>query len=320
MQPVMAGLGDLFTATLIYRRKNGTLANLITKHAPTLMKMSRKGRLVSGGTQISEQLEVALNPSFQYARDYDRLRMPAQSVISQVVYDWAESFVVIQMSNSEKLKNAGPSRFLNIARIRFRNMMTTFHENHARDLFLTGAEYRGKGIEGLAHVVPANGQGTVGGIDSSRNHLWRSRVFNVTDDGDSKNPAVVKRYFGKAKTALTRGPDKPDLIIVPPDIWDEFDRSMQGVHRQSDTDMVNLGFENLLVKNIPVVWDEYCTADEAYVLTTKYLKLVQHRNQRYKRIGGERMPVDQNASVEVFGHACQIVPSARNRQGVIVFN
>ena len=319
-QPIMSGLGDLFTSTLIYRRKNGTLADLITKHSPTMMKLSRKGRLVGGGTQISEQLMVALNPSFQYARDYDRLRMPAQSVISQVVYDWAESFVVIQMSNSEKLKNAGRQRFLNIAKIRFNNMMTSFHEYHNRDIFLTGAAHQGKGIEGFQHVISDSGMGTVGGIDAAQYSLWRNIVWNVSDDGESLNPATVKRYFGRSITALIRGKDRPDLIIVPNEIWDEFDRSMQGIQRQSSTEMANLGFQSLKVKGIPVVHDQYCPANRAYVITSKYLKLVQHRNQRYKRIGGERMPVDQNASVEVFGHACQLVPSARNRQGVIVFD
>ena len=52
--------------------------------------------------------------------------------------------------------------------------------------------------------------------------------------------------------------------------------------RYTDTDVANAGFQNLLFKGAPVVFDSNCPDGEMYFLNTKYIQLVGHSDVWFK--------------------------------------
>ena len=314
----LANVGDIMVTTMENRRRSGKVADLVTKHSEMLSKLTRKGRRLSGGRSIVEELEVALNPSFQFTEDADQLNLSAESILDEAEYQWREAYVVSQITNRQRLMNMGRSRLINLIAVRVKNVYTTMHERMSKEIFSTGTDWNGKGIAGLQHIVSDAPAGTtVGGITASDNRNWQNVVMDVSADGEAKTPASVQMYLSRMKTRLIRNSEKPDICVVPRDVWDEFNRGMQGHLRIQDAEMAKLGFEVLRLGNLLVFHDHYCPKDRTYMLNTKYIKLVTHRRQNMSPVFGDRVPVDQNIQIRVWGSMLQMTCSARHMQGVI---
>ena len=135
--------------------------------------------------------------------------------------------------------------------------------------FADGTGNSGKDWNGLGNIVEASG--TVGGINraTAGNEYWRSYEENTAG-------ALTLAQMATAYNTVSVGNDHPDMILTTQTLFEKYEALLVPSLRFTDTKTADAGFQNLLYKAAPVVYDTHCTAGVVYFLNSKYLTLVGH--------------------------------------------
>jgi hypothetical protein len=130
----------------------------------------------------------------------------------------------------------------------------------------------GKDWNGLGNIVEASG--TVGGINraTTGNDYWKSYEENTAT-------ALTLAQLSTGYNSVSVGNDHPDMVLTTQTLFEKYEALLQPQLRYTDTKTADAGFQNLLFKAAPVVYDEHCTAGVVYFLNSKYLTLVGHSSK-----------------------------------------
>jgi hypothetical protein len=118
----------------------------------------------------------------------------------------------------------------------------------------------------------------------------------------------------------SKGSDVPDLIITNTSLFEKYESLLTNNVRYQDVSKANAGFQNLMFKQTPIVFDLELAVDTSdapmYFLNTKYLKLTGLNGYWFTTtdfMNGTVAGVDARyALVLAYG---QLTCSNRNRQG-----
>jgi len=155
----------------------------------------------------------------------------------------------------------------------------------------------------LGNLIQTNGQGTVGGIDSSTWTFWRNQFREATGTNTAATPSVANSVQFKGDMnamwlATTRGNDTPDLIVMSHDFYSLYEVSEQEKQRYADSDMAKAGFTTLKYKSADVIFDSNTnfatTGETAFFINTDFLYLKQHREAKWTP-DEEKRPTNQDA-------------------------
>jgi hypothetical protein len=97
-----------------------------------------------------------------------------------------------------------------------------------------------------------------------------------------------------AYNSVSVGNDHPDMVLTTQTLFEKYEALLQPQLRYTDTKTADAGFQNLLFKAAPVVYDEHCTAGIVYFLNSKYLTLVGHSGKWFEQTAFVR-PEDLDA-------------------------
>jgi hypothetical protein len=119
-----------------------------------------------------------------------------------------------------------------------------------------------------------------------------------------------------------RGKDFPDLGILDTNLYGIYEQSLQVLQRFSNAEMGDLGFQTLKYKGMDIVLDGgiggFAPQNLGYFLNTKYLFLRPHKNRNMVSLSnGRRLPVNQDAELEILAWAGAFTCSGRRFQGVL---
>jgi hypothetical protein len=201
----------------------------------------------------------------------------------------------------------------------------------AQAAYSDGASYGGKQLHGLAlFVVTAPTSGTVGGIDRASNTFWQNKTQTVTVAGDvvniaTTNPTSYLAAINSLSIDCTRGADRPDLYVADKFDYKAYLESLQPIQRITSTDMAGYGFTALKYFGVGgsadfVLDNGYCPARTTFVLNTDYLYLRAHPDRNFASFGGDRIPVNQDATVRYIGFAGNMCASNLFLQGRLFRN
>lgn len=319
---------DIVTTTL--RNRSGKLADNATKTTAFLDRLRKKGKVkpAAGGRTIVQELETSLNPNGGWFAGYDVLSTNTFQPFSAAEFSWKQAYVPVVWSGLEKLKNMGEFEVIDLIMARVKNGEKSLYDLVATASFSDGTSYGGKQLQGLGlYVVQANTTGIVGGIDRAANTFWRNQVASVTMSGTtmnlaSTNPSPFLAQLNSLAISCTRGKDRPDLYVADATAYNLYLQSLQPIQRISDTDMAGAGFTNLkyfgVGSNADFVLDNgYCTAKTVYALNTDYIYLRPHPDRNFVPFGGDRVPVNQDATVRMLGFAGNLCVSNMKVQGIL---
>lgn len=314
---------EMVTTTL---RHSGTqVADNVSEHNALLNIMKRKGKIktVSGGYEIQEPLEYAENGTYQRYNGYEQLNTQASDVLNSAKYEWQQVALHVTASGREIRLNSGKEQMINLVKARKRNAMNTAANNMSVDIYSDGSLTNQVG--GLASLIQTNGQGTVGGINSTTFTFWRNQFKEATGTNTAASPSAANAaQFKGDMNALwlstVRGKDSPDLIVMTHDFYSLYELGEQQLQRYSNSDLANAGFNTLKYKSADVVFDDNTnfgtTAEKAYFLNTDFLYLVQHREAQWTT-DDEKKPVNQDAVVIPMYWMGNMVVTNRARQGIL---
>lgn len=329
--PANTSFDDIVTTTL--RNRSGKLADNATVTTALLDRLRRKGKVkpAAGGRTIVQELETGLNSNGSWYAGYDTLSTVAFEPFSAAEYDWKQAYVPVVWSGMERRKNMGEFEVIDLIASRIKNGEKSLYDLVAQAVYSAGTSYGGKQLQGLGHFVVASPTtGTVGGINraTAGNEFWRNQVNTVDFDtainaaGSSGTlPTPVIKAMNALQILCTRGIDKPDLIVADSTAYQRYAESLLSIQQIQNTEMAASGFQALKFHfngQTDVVLDNgYCTAKTMFFLNTDFLYLRSHPDLNFQPLGGERVPVNQDAVVRFLGFMGNMAASNCARQGVL---
>lgn len=295
------------------------LADNVSNNVPfyKLMKSKDKLEVRDGGRTIVEPLLYGENDTVTSFTGLDQLSTNEQQGIDAAEYNWKQVGGTIVISHTDLLKNTGRDAVINLLDARIQQAEITVTNKMATMIFGDGTGNAGKdflGLDAIVSTTPA--VGILGGIDRSNplNAFWRNKAnvggFSFAAAGPSQFSSMVRQ--------LTRGMDKPDLIVVGSDVYGYMQGQAFNRTFFDNPKLADMNFQALKFEGIDVIFDSTCPSDRAYFLNTKYLKLVFSKMFNYKV--SDFIPMQANgqlgkiATIEVAG---QLVANNCFLQGVI---
>lgn len=323
----MATPSSIFTelVTTTDRSWGSKVTDNVSENNALLYRMKQKGNIKSesGGYEIAEPLDYAENSTYQRYAGYEGLNTGASDVLTSAKFDYKQIALHVTASGRELRMNSGEAAMINLVEARKKNALRTAANNFSIDVYSDGT--LSNQIGGLANIVQTAGTGTVGGIDSSTYAFWQNQYREMTGANTAAAPSVANAVSMKADMnslwmSLTRGADKPDVIVMSHDFYSLYEVGEQDKQRYMDAELAEAGFMTLKYKSADVIFDDNSnfstTAEKAYFLNTDYLRVCQHKDAKWTP-DAEKKPTNQDAVVIPFYWMGNMVVTNRDLQGVL---
>jgi hypothetical protein len=248
-----------------------TLVDNIFKDLVLLNHLNERGRVrvEEGGSQIVEPLMYAVNGTASSYSGYDAIDLTPQDGITAATFDWKQLAASIAISGIEEAKNRGTEAIIKLLNAKIMQAEMSIKSDLNTMLYGNGTGNGGKDFNGLGNII-GTVNNTVGGINATSNTWW-----NPYQDVSASTLSLVD--MGKVYNNASKGSDSPDLIVTNEDLFSKYESLLTNNVRYQDVAKANSGFQNLMFKQTPVVFDLTLAADTSaapmYFLNTKYLKL-----------------------------------------------
>ena len=299
---------DALLSTTLANYRDKLTDNVFTARPLTYWLMD-KGRIrtESGGTKIVEQLIYGQNSTVKSYSGYETLSLTPQEGISAAEYEWKQYGASIAISGIEEAKNNGEHAIINLLEAKIMQAEESMREGFNQMFFGDGTGNSGKNWNGLGNLVESGN--TVGGIDSSDadNAWWRSYEENTAG-------ALTLLQMATAYNSVSVGNDHPDVILTTQTLFEKYESLLQPQLRYTDTKTADAGFQNLLFKSAPIMYDVHAPAGTMFFLNSKYLKLVGHSDKWFAQTEFVR-PENQDARFALIMCYGNLVCSNRKKQG-----
>lgn len=319
----MASPNSTFTeiVTTTLREHPGVIADNVSGHNALYSRLKARGKIkkLDGGYEIVRPLDYAENSTFQRYSGYDTLNISASDVLSAAKYSWVQSAVNVTASGLELRQNSGKNQIVDLAKSRLKNAMRTAANNMSVDLYSSGSLTNQMG--GLGHIIQSNGQGTVGGINSTTYTFWRNQ-FREISGSNAWTKSTIRDEMQALWISCVRGTDKPDLLVSTNDFYSAYWGGLTDLQRYTkDSGEANMGFQSLMFNTAQVIHDNNSnfssTGETMYFLNTEYLELIVHRDANWNQLE-DRNSVNQDAVVIPIIWQGQLTCSNRSLQGVLL--
>lgn len=316
--PVPSGTFTEMVTTTLREHPNEISDNVSANNAlyNRLVKKDKIKKMADGGYEIVRPLDYEENSTYQRYSGWDTLNISPSEVLSAAKYDWTQASISVAVSGRDLRMNNSKEKIIDLVKSKKRNAMRTAANNMSSDLYSTGSVTNQ--IGGLGHIIQANGQGTVGGINSATFAFWRNKFKELAASDDYvANPAALKRAMHELWLTLCRGTDKPDLVTTTHDFYSAYWESLTDLQRYKNEDTPDT-FQALKFQSADVIFDSNdnftTTGETMHFLNTDYLELCVHSDANWTPLSSER-PVNQDGEIVTMIWQGQLVCSNRSLQG-----
>jgi hypothetical protein len=308
-----------------YRKQ---LTDNIFGSRPLLEYLQSNGRVrtVDGGIQIVEPLLIGPGEADSYG-PWSQIAVNPVGGITAATYPWRQLYATIIISGLEEAQNNGKEQMINLLDAKVMQAEQTLKDILVRMIYGTrGAQAKTTDFDPLTTLIDATL--AAGGITPAAapapENLWRSPTYNATTGTgtDAKGAAISGLPFGATiagddlESILRRmyllasdgGSDHVDAIFASSDVYEMYEGSLTPQVRYTDTSKANLGFQNLMFKNVPIYYDPDAPVGGALGLNSKYVGLAIHSDRNFKQ-----SPFTANLSGTVAPGAASAAPWHRPR-------
>jgi hypothetical protein len=264
----------LLSTTLANYRS--TLTDNVFTARPLTFKLMEKGRIrmLNGGTKIIEPLIYGQNDTVGSYSGFDTIALTPQTGISAAEYEWKQYAASISISGIEEAKNNGEQEIINLLEAKIMQAEESLREGFNQMFFADGTGNSSKDWNGLGNLVEATG--VAGGIDPSTNTWWASKEENTST-------ALTLAQMSSIYNSVSVGNDHPDVLLTTQTLFEKYEGLLQPQLRYTDTKTADAGFQNLLFKAAPVMYDVHCPSGVFFFLNSKYITLVGHSGKWFQQ-------------------------------------
>jgi hypothetical protein len=280
------------------------------------LKQAGQIRTISGGNKIVLPLLYGSNSTAKSYSGYEALTITAQTGMTAAEYQWKQYAATIAISGIEEAKNNSEEQIIDLLEAKTFQAEETIAENFDKmfiqsSLTSNATGNDGKDWLGLAALVKDSTSTNIGGIDQTDvdNAWWRP--YKNTTAG-----SLTLAQMRTAYNTIAQGNDQPNMILTTQTLFEKYEDLLQSQERFMDPKVLDGGFQNLLFKGAPIVFDTYVPTGDMYFLNTKYLRLVGHSDTWFKPTPFVR-PRDVDARYAQILCYGELTISNRARQGVL---
>lgn len=267
---------DAILSTTLANYRDQLTDNVFTARPLTYHLMDKgRIRMLNGGTKIVEPLIYGQNSTVKPYSGYDAIDLTPQQGISAAEFEWKQYAASIAISGIEEAKNNGEQEVINLLEAKIMQAEESMREGFNQMFFADGTDTlgaggtdSGKSWNGLGNLVS---DVAVGGIDpaASGNAWWASYEEDTAG-------ALSLADMSTAYNSVSVGNDHPDMVLTTQTLFEKYESLLQPQLRYTDTKTADAGFQNLLFKSAPVVYDVHAPAGTVYFVNSKYISLVGH--------------------------------------------
>jgi hypothetical protein len=255
----------------------------IFRKSVILAKMNANGKreTIDGGVKLVRAVEYAVNGTIESVEGYDPVNLTPQQHLTSLEENLKEVVGSVTISRREERQNSGRAAIINLLASKIENLDRSFSQRMNEFLLAPSGTTLTAGNSGkdplpVTEILPKDETtGTIHNISRASNTWWRHK----TQVSPSKNNAAAGavsladhkndlRNFYNDNTKHEGGPT--DLIVCTQEWAEKYEESLEGQVRYGSTELANLGFETVYLRNAEIAWDEICPRqaanDGAYVL------------------------------------------------------
>jgi hypothetical protein len=307
---------DTELSTTLHNRRAEVVDNIFK--GTVLMSALKRYNAVQmddGGLEIVQPLRFTKNTSVGSFDGYDLLDTTPQDSETSIRVPWAQDYATISISLTEEKKNQGRGRLLNLLNQKIDDAMVTVKDLLNIQMLQVAPAAGSKDPISITEIVqttptasPAR-VASIGNISGTTNTWWR----NKATAGGSFSVSDINTMYNN----VSDGFDFPDLLISGQTVFEHYENSLVGQIRYADTKMADAGFQSLLFKQTPFVWDPNIgITDSLYFLNFEYLKLCIMQGMDFITTDFIE-PDNQAAKVAKLLFMGNLVCTARRRQGTL---
>jgi hypothetical protein len=288
---------------------------------------------VNGGEQLVEPLLYEANDTVGAYAGYDNILTTPQDGITSAIYDWKQYAVSVAISGLEEAKNRGESAVVSLLKAKIDQAEMSLMDGMNKMFYGTiGTQDPNKVWNGLPSLIEAAAKGSQtlspGGIassnlDASGNRWWVNQFKSIASDVSSTTDELGQFKIADLSSiynACSNGRIHPDFILTSQQMWERYESLLQPQLRYQSTKAADAGFENLLYKSAPIMWDAPLsntgTNSKMYFLNSKFLKLKVHSDVWLKNTPFEK-PHGQDARYSQILCYGNLVTNNRRYLGVL---
>lgn len=284
---------------------------------------------VSGGEQIVEPLLYGKNGTTGSYSGYDNIPTTPTDGITSAIYDWKQFAVSVAISGLEEAKNNGEAAVISLLKAKIDQAEMSAQDAMNHMFYGNGSGNGGKDWLGLASIVSPTSSSQigsianafVGGIDSTVDTWWQNKFATASTAAPTLSLGTAKPLAIKDISTMynncSKGTIRPEFLLGSQNVWEQYEQLLQPQLRFQSTKAADAGFENLLYKAAPVMWDqELAGTGTLYFLNSKFLKLKVHSDVWFKATPFEK-PHGQDARFSQILCYGNLVTNNRRFQGVL---
>jgi len=256
------------------------------------------------GFSILEPLMYAGTGTVKSYAGFDLLDISPAEGITSAEYIWKQIAGTVVISGADEWKNSGSkTRMINLLQAKIDQLQLDYDETIDTQLLADGTGNGGKDIIGLqALVEDGTAWSTVGGIDSNGagNAFWQNKFLDFTGAGNTTFSTTAGKTVEGIKEIrnmlndCTRRNDRPNLILTSQQIFEEYMANLDVNRRYTDDALAGVGFRNILLDDVPMVWSANIAIDDLWMLNTKYIKFYIGKGRNFIMTPFQR-PVNQDS-------------------------
>ena len=269
---------DILSTTMHNYHK--TLTDNIFNSRPLLNYLMSNGRVkkTSGGISIVEPLIYVEGDADSYA-EWDTVTVKPVNTATAAQFDWKQLYATIAISGLEEAQNNGKEMIVNLLEAKIMQAEDTLKTKLNGMLFGTTAGTT-PANDFTSLITLVDDVATAGGIAPAGETWWKSIVTAVGAVDAAGLEAAMRTAYNSASDS---GNDRVDSLFTDDAVFGFYESTLTPQVRYTDTAKANLGFQNLMFKNVPLFWDFQCPAGVMLGLNSKYVGLPIHSDRDFKQ-------------------------------------
>lgn len=226
-----------------------------------------------GGANIIVPVMYGTNSTARSYSAYEDLDISPQDGMTVAIYPWRHLSTSVSISGPEERKNSGKSQVIKLITAKEKQAELSLIEETNRQAYLDGTGNGSRDIFGLNLLVEdgAAWLSDVAGINRTTETWWRNQWTNATGQSFlTLGVGLMRTMYNNC----SKGNIHPDLIVTTQTVFERYEGVLAQNERFIDTRTGDAGFQNLLFKATPIVYDTYCPTQTMFFLTSEYIEFI----------------------------------------------
>jgi hypothetical protein len=286
---------DTILSTTMHNYRK-TLTDNIFNSRPLLNYLMSNGRVrtVSGGISIVEPVSPYLGDVGSYT-PWGQVTVTPVDTATSAQFDWKQLYATIGISGLEEAQNNSKEMIVNLLEAKIQQAEDTLRSFLNQQLFGTQASPAATDFTSIIDLVDDSNANVVGGItpNDTTEAWWKSVVAAVGAVDAAGLEDAMRTAYNQSSDS---GSDRVNSLFTDADTFGFYESTLTPQVRYTDVKKANLGFQNLMFKNVPIFWDFDCPEGVMLGLNSKYVGLAIHSDRNFKQ-----SPFTDNLSGSVSG-------------------